>query len=280
MKISDRFTDYGLIGGFFWLLQFALMATFGIRRFWLAGEVHSLETLLKDLPPGALPPLAALVGALALTAIFATGLLLDLFGSTYFRGTEMNVFIWYARRNALWVQRLFDQHKDYIQNDWSVLFSAAIGVPHWKKQISAVIRLELMFWNRRVREEYASLISKGRATLQAYTEMQAFLISYVLVVSGSGNIEFLSTQLSLWTTSRAISTAVGLAALEPILFFSLFGSAPRAAFFIAEGMAAILTWLAIAITRSAHGRACSTLFSLAYVTYEKAAGATQGAGPK
>jgi hypothetical protein len=45
MKISDRFTDYGLIGGFFWLLQ---CLVWGVGIFPIVGWDHLLQGVCKD----------------------------------------------------------------------------------------------------------------------------------------------------------------------------------------------------------------------------------------
>ena len=80
MQIGSRFTEYGLTGGFFWICQFILL--------WRSGQTQTLLSNLstvqlqiaKDIPI----PITSLVSALAIIAVFVTGLLLDLF-AVYFR---------------------------------------------------------------------------------------------------------------------------------------------------------------------------------------------------
>jgi len=279
MKISDRFTDYGLIGGFFCIVQLALMATLGTGGFSLTAQVHKLQAAFANTPQAALPSLAALLGALALIAIFTIGLLLDLLGALAFRGDEMRVFLWHARRNEIWMQKLIDKNKDYIQNDWSVLLNLS---SRWSL-IKKTFFLQFMILSPRkekVRKEYAAEFRDSRTSLHTYTRMQSFLLSYVLLVSGVQNLELLSTQLSLWNASRAISMAMFLAATEAF-FIVLFAHVPALfarepsfdfgivlAFLVLFGFALVAT----AVTRAAYARACSTIFSLVYVTHQKSSG--------
>jgi hypothetical protein len=48
MKISDRFTDYGLIGGFFWILQLVIWLTVGRTRW--TDHLHNLASTLSGVP--------------------------------------------------------------------------------------------------------------------------------------------------------------------------------------------------------------------------------------
>jgi hypothetical protein len=156
MKISDRLTDYALVGGFFWILQSAAMIaeTASGNTRW-TNLLQSFEASLKDMPPGALSPLSALLGALALITIFVTGLLLDLFGSFSFRDSEMGVFIRCLHKNKRWLQRLSDQNEDYFQDDMATLLNALPMLS--KKQL--LVGLEgLGFWKSKFRHEYAKAV--------------------------------------------------------------------------------------------------------------------------
>src|SRR6266481_3370031 len=109
MKISDRFTDYGLIGGLFWMMQALLL--------WLVmpGSASMPVELIENigtLSPGAQSVLTALLGALAVVVIFTTGLLLDLFGSFYLRYIEMTAFHALAKTHESWLRRLFEKYPD------------------------------------------------------------------------------------------------------------------------------------------------------------------------
>jgi hypothetical protein len=69
--------------------------------------------------PAAQSVLTALLGALAVVAIFTTGLLLDLFGSFCLRFYEMTAFHALAKTNESWLRRLFEKYPDYVQSDWA-----------------------------------------------------------------------------------------------------------------------------------------------------------------
>jgi hypothetical protein len=105
MKISDRFTDYGLIGGFFGLISFTLASLLGFPKSLVALFEAAINGFSR-LPANAASPFAALLGALALIAIFATGLVLDLLAASYFRGIEARIFVGHVQRNQQWLGQL------------------------------------------------------------------------------------------------------------------------------------------------------------------------------
>jgi hypothetical protein len=91
----------------------------------------------------------------------------------------------------------------------------------------------------------------------------------VLLASGAEKIEMLRTQISLWSISRAISTALVLAALEMMLFlFRPLEIVLGLGFFIVYFA---LAMVALAVATGAYARVCSTLFACVYVTTAKPA---------
>jgi hypothetical protein len=122
-KHEDQRQVYGLRphGRVLLVLQAVFITTFGLRGF---GWIRGFENVLTELPAGVVSPLAAMLGAFALIAIFTTGLLLDLFGSWYFRTVEMKTFQLHAQRNEPWMRKLIHRHQDYIQDDWSATLNA------------------------------------------------------------------------------------------------------------------------------------------------------------
>jgi hypothetical protein len=147
MKISDRFTDYGLIGGFFWILQLAVWIVIVGRDGWTT-YLHTFAATLNALPPPAVAPFVTFLGALGLIAVFTTGLLLDLLGSSYLRATEMMVFVRHARQHSHWFQSLANLHSAYIQEDCSLLLS----VPPFKTQFREFMFFKL--WNKRYMKDH------------------------------------------------------------------------------------------------------------------------------
>jgi len=105
MQIGSRFTEYGLTGGFFWICQLLFLVYSG-----------QAKTLLSNLSSVKLDPTSWIsqigptaISALAIIAVFVTGLLLDLF-AVYFRPMEMRVFRQHLVRNRDWLGRLITDH--------------------------------------------------------------------------------------------------------------------------------------------------------------------------
>jgi hypothetical protein len=120
----------------------------------------------------------------------------------------------------------------------------------------------MTFWNPHHRQEYFRVVRKGWGLLKPYTRVESFLLSYVLLTPGAENIELLSTQMSLWNTSRAIAAAMVLGAISAILLATGSANSNDLALFLSY---LVLLAVACAVTYSAHARVCSTLFALAYV---------------
>jgi hypothetical protein len=263
MKISDRFTDYGLIGGFFWMLQLAIWPV--IDRTGWADALHYFTGALVSVPKEALPSFVALLGAFGLIAVFTTGLLLDLLGSSYFLATEMMVFARHVRQHIHWLQRVTDLNTDYIQEDWSILINA----PTYRNQLRASLKF-FKLWNERDRKGCWLVVREVWKLRSAYTRMQSFLLSYVLLTSGVEKVELLSTQMSLWNTGRAIAAGI-------IISSVLIGSAQFV--FGVEALLPVYGWilgcqllsliLGLSVAHAAYERVCNTLFALVYVISER-----------
>jgi len=150
MQIGSRFTEYGLTGGFFWICQFILL--------WRSGQTQTLLSNLstvqlqiaKDIPI----PITSLVSALAIIAVFVTGLLLDLL-AVYYRPMEIRVFIRHLARNRDWVGRLIADHKGYCEADYEEFerrYGESVG-----KDIVAGFDI-FFFWNQERRQRYVAAV--------------------------------------------------------------------------------------------------------------------------
>jgi hypothetical protein len=201
MKISDRFTDYGLIGGFFWMVQVFIWYALRPSISW-NDVVHGLNSWLSSMPPAAVSPLVALLGALALIVIFTTGVLIDLIGSFYFRGLEVRVFIGHLRRNQRWLASFVSKNQGYLQEDWARLIDAP---PVWSKAALLHSLKVYAFWNRRYRRDYSGDLRAAWGLLKPYARVQSFLLSYVLLTPGMEKPDLLSAQLSGSYPNSAIS---------------------------------------------------------------------------
>jgi hypothetical protein len=262
MKISDRFTDYGVIGGFFWMLQFALWASHSSG--W-AGLLKQFTNTINLVPPSASPSFVALLGAVGLIVVFTTGMLLDLFGSAYFRTWEATVFTNHVRRHLHWFQKVMDLSKDYVQDDVATLLA--------NLSLSVQMRMSLKlfrFWNSRDMANYWRSFRDAWRARDAYIRTQSFLLSTVLLGSEASKVELLSTQMSLWNTARAVAAATMFCTVELILFPGGFAlrrwMVPSGPFFV---LMLVCPFIAIFVSLSAYQRVCSTLFALTYIVCEQ-----------
>jgi hypothetical protein len=140
LRISDRWLDYALVGGFFWLWQVALAGvTFG-EDAW-TGFCTALKGGLDILPGPALSPLTALLGALALIAVFVTGVLLDLLASAWLRSWELMAFTKYLRENKTWLETFVQANRSYIQEDWRTLVDMPSARRQWIVGIGIYVEL-------------------------------------------------------------------------------------------------------------------------------------------
>src|ERR1700733_1235339 len=115
MKISDRFTDYGLIGGFFWLLQLGLWCVF--KAMTPMDLIHFIDTNFKMLPTS----VTSLLGVLGLILVFVTGVVLDLIGSQLLLNIERQVFVDLAQQHAEWLRPFVEKSKTFIGNDFDAM---------------------------------------------------------------------------------------------------------------------------------------------------------------
>jgi hypothetical protein len=279
MKISDRFTDYGLIGGFFWTLQFAILGAMGYE--WHTWPVwwRKMGSALGAIPTTSLPTISAVLGALALIAIFSTGLLLDLFSAPIFRNVELRIFTHYVKRNREWLGSFLDQHKPYIQGDLVELLRR----PTWWADLGIGFKV-IVFWVSRFRQEWKDSASGNLRALKCYVRIQAFLLSYVMLTPRIEKIELLNTQISLWTVSRAIALALMLLGFEMTWVWltfavnseSIFLGGISQLFYLVYAFELALLILAFLVVVAAFGRVCNTTFALVYLVSSTALSVPSG----
>src|ERR1700733_1403089 len=185
MKISERFTDYGMIGGTFWVLQFLLYGVFGG-----APEILKHISLVNSLNVATV----SILGVVGLIVVFSTGLLLDLCAGPMYRVYEAFVLSNHIRQHQTWFKAFLDKSEVYIQQDYAVISA----MPAY----SQFFRARLTIWSRRSRE-MTSLRSQVKIR-RSYVRLSSFMLAYVSLASGADKVEILGTQMSLWNTSRAI----------------------------------------------------------------------------
>jgi hypothetical protein len=259
MRISDRLTDYVVVGGFFWIALFTLTSVmaFGVLRW--TNPVTAVPALMENVPDKAITPLVALLGALTIVIVFTTGVFLDLLAGYFFRGEEMRVFQSHAKKNDSWMHALVARNEDYIQTDWATILSAP----------------------GRLMEEASAAQSKAhaeaiKAGLEAYTRMHAFFLSWVFLKAGANKIEWLSNQMSVWSISRTAAMAVAIIGIltlpVPVFVMVRYGlpGGPAAVFRVLLAVLALVVQLLLLFTsskiaRAAYSRVCDTVFALFYI---------------
>ena len=201
MQIGSRFTEYGLSGGFFWICQFIL--------FWYSGQTQTLLSNLSNkrlnIPTDTPIAFTSMVSALAIIAVFVTGLLLDLI-AVYFRPMEMRVFRRHLVRNRDWMGRLIADHKGYCEADYEQFERLPKVMPNPFEII--------LFWNRERRQQAWEVWRLARP----YERLWSFFASYVVVQSGSSQLSLMVDEYHLWRTGRAVSAALLILYLEVFIF--------------------------------------------------------------
>ena len=245
MQISSRFTEYGLTGGFFWICQLFVI--------WWFGQPHAvlsyLSNVQKQIPHGFSSVGSTALSALAIIAVFVTGLLLDLL-AVYFRRMEMDVFWQHLVRNQDWLSRLITEHKSYCESDYEEL-------KRWHDTAS----------EKKIRLRPVAGLKQHLKNASAYERLWSFFTSYVLVLSGSTELGLMVDQYHLWRTGRAVSVVLVIVNLEAGFLPKLL-HAPTLPW-LGLLLPLVLLLFAWMITRETYSRLCFTLFALVYVTEDK-----------
>lgn len=249
MQIGSRFTEYGLTGGFFWICQILFLAYSGQGKT-LLSHLSTVQQL--QIPPWISQIGATAISALAIIAVFVTGLLLDLF-AVYYRAMEMRAFHKHLVRNREWLGRLIADHKGYCEADYQEFE---------RKYAKGSLPERLVFWKR-----YVAAV-KRTWSARSYERLWSFFASFVLVESGSSQLSLMMDQYHLWRTGRAVSTALVIVFFEiQSLIWSRGSEIP---FLVGFVLPLAMTALAMVITLGTYSRLCFTLFALVYVTQDKA----------
>ncbi len=157
MQIGSRFTEYGLTDGFFWICQLLFLVYSG-----------QAKTLLSNLSSVKLDPTSWIsqigptaISALAIIAVFVTGLLLDLF-AVYFRPMEMRVFRQHLVRNRDWLGRLITDHKDYCEADYEEFECRFRETSRAKDALAGfdVFFFLFSFWNQERRQRFVAAVKR------------------------------------------------------------------------------------------------------------------------
>jgi hypothetical protein len=231
--------------------------------------LSNLSTVQKQIPEHLPIAITSLVSALAIIAVFVTGLLLDLF-AVYFRPTEMRFFHQHLVRNRDWLGRLIADHKGYCEADYEEL-ERRFGETSRAKDMLAgfdIFFFLFSFWNQERRRRFVAAVKRGWGPARAYERLWSFFASYVLVESGSSQLSLMVDQYYLWRTGRAVSAALLILFFE--VQFLIISRASEIPPLVGFFFPAAMTVLATVITLGTYSRLCFTLFALVYVTQDKA----------
>lgn len=243
MNISSRFTEFGMTGAFFWISQ---LIFFGLFNNQLLVDIIPQWVMVLDgyqpmIPAELHDTAGSLLTVFGVIGIFVTGLMLDLMGS-YFAFSELSIFRNNIKRNQAWLNDLTKQCPENIRRDYQILRDHSD---------STFLISPKEIWKR---------ISMA----DEYKRIQTFLFSYIHVFSSMS--ETLVDNMHLWRTARAISTTLLILAVE-VIYLNFLGDLLNWKYILAN---LVLFGLSAFITLRSYDRLCSTLFSLACATQEKA----------
>jgi hypothetical protein len=196
MKVWDRYAEYALIGGLFWIGMFIAAAMIvSDQANAINSLLNSVNNILTKLPPGVssdlLPVITSLLSALGIIAVFCTGMLIDIISPIFFTPFEIYYFKRFLlEKNCNHIEKIFEGDKsssmytDYVLfSTTPILFSKNKHFSQWPKQ----------------RHRYIKLF--------------ALMTSYCLKNSETGVLEDLKDRLVLWRTGRALGGSIFLLAI-------------------------------------------------------------------
>lgn len=248
MKVWDRYAEYAIIGGLFWIALF-IAVSFVDKSSFL--EMVS-KTLIKfsEHPAMSNPSLTNAItsffSTLGVIAVFCTGLLIDIISPIFFTPFEIFYFKRYIlEKNCSYIEKVFEGNKSSSAYTDYVMFSTT----------------PILFYKTKY-------FTQWQSQRHRYIKLLTLLTSYCLKNSESGMLEDLKDRLVLWRTSRALGGSVFLLALiinclmlVPDLDFKeiLIGFLTIIVLWILSGLLAMGQYI----------RMCNTLKSVMYLIDDK-----------
>ncbi len=285
MRISDRFIDNGVVGGFLLAGQFILLALWG-----LTGWIKPVTDFLT-VPASLQLTVNILLSALGITSIFFFGLLLDLFSTAFppFHQEEMVILKKHIDQNQWLVETIAREDTNFkkVYDDFIDSYNHLpegenrglyIGFFH---QLIYLTHQMMERLHRRNKSVKAPQDQEKKDPKVGYIKLRNFFKFYVLLNSAQPQPDTLTDPEHWWRASRAICVATVVWALEPPLVLLIW--LVEAVFaqqylpHLATVVSFILSWFALLLlpfvtlnmTNTAFDFMCYTLFSLTHVTYEK-----------
>jgi len=257
MNFGARFSEFGMTGAVFWICQI-LLFTIGTGE--AAGEqfLNLLGSFIgtEDAPSSVLKSAAgSLLTVFGLIGIFVTGLVLDMIGSIFFM-QEMRIFGGHVSRNIDWLNKMTEKCSTAVAKNYQV-FQEEFDDKNISKKCTYSRLLDPGFHYRRFR------------LLSRYRHLQTFLLSYVHVYSANGTSDQLTDHIHVWRTSRAISTALFIVAIEVVAFENFTHAAdevPHDSGTMTLIIYGALFALSAMLTLKSYNRMCFSLFTLSCAT--------------
>lgn len=192
MQLGANLVHYAVVGSFFWLVLLGTVGVLVPGAFDAIGQPTSLEL------GGALNNAAGTMATvLAITTVFVTGVVLDLFGSLFAR-REAEWFLRELRHHKAWLLTYYRRHRSYLGDDGLRLLLARLDEepvpPLWKRLLL--------------------IGSKTDAVHRAEVAATSRLFDLMLSMSIASEVD-LKARIQMWRMTRALSAAllfVGLAA--------------------------------------------------------------------
>ncbi|MGH2496432.1 MAG: hypothetical protein ACRDIV_17170 [Ktedonobacteraceae bacterium] len=284
MKISDRFLDYGLTGGFFLTVQVILFMHF-VPQAW-----QGISVMTATIPSALDGSINTILAALGIVTIFFTGALLDLF-TPFHALAEMYEIRKHLILNNDWLQDAIIKSYTNLNMDLETLCilqkrDGDIDTLNSRKWLQAVVKKRFKSSAERTLPQRVwqgfrdlSWISpEKRELVLTCQKLVAFFHSFIFINCDASQLEILVDRMHLWQTIRAFSTAITILSIEFIIF--LWGSIILSlsqeplqrmgiALFISLILIAIIDRYARRLINKAFSRVCITLFSLVYLVSKK-----------
>ncbi|HHI94908.1 MAG TPA: hypothetical protein ENK04_15635 [Gammaproteobacteria bacterium] len=256
MNFGARFSEFGMTGAVFWICQI-LLFTIGTGE--AAGEqfLNMLSAFIgtEEQSPILKSAAGSLLTIFGLIGIFVTGLVLDMIGSIFFM-QEMRIFGGHISRNTDWLSSMTKKCSVSVAKDYRD-FQEEFGDKNISNKQKYVRLLDPRFHYRRF-------------TLRpGYRHLQTFLLSYIHVYSANGASDQLTDHVHVWRTSRAISTALFIVAIEVIAFENFTHAADEIPH--DSGPTTLIIYgtlfaLSAMLTLKSYNRMCFSLFTLSCAT--------------
>jgi len=257
MNFGARFSEFGMTGAVFWIAQILLftVGTGQLQGAEILGWVGEFVGTNNDKSSVLQSAAGSLLTVFGLIGIFVTGLILDMIGSIFFL-REMRIFGRHINRNHDWLSHMTNQCSSAVIEDYQDF------QPEFDdKKLTSQQKLKRSF---KISFHYRRFLLRFH-----YRRLQTFLFSYIHIYSPNGSSEQLTDHIHVWRTSRAISTALFIVALEAVSLESIFHKAFEASHLDWRSMLIlhfVLLGLSAMLTLKSYNRMCFSLFTLACAT--------------